>query len=68
MKIVVRAIFYENKQMLSTSFLRWMSVQNIKMESENELKEIDIKNRTCYYFDHIMTDRDIYSGDTLLEE
>ena len=25
-KIVVRAIFYENKQMLSTSFLRWMSV------------------------------------------
>ena len=21
------------------------------MESENELKKIDIKNRTCYYFD-----------------
>ena len=24
------------------------------MESNDELKEIDIKNRTCYYFDDIM--------------
>ena len=24
------------------------------MESNNELKEIDIKNRTCYYFDDII--------------
>ena len=24
------------------------------MESKNELKEIDINNRTCYYFDNIM--------------
>ena len=24
------------------------------MESNNELKEIDIKNCTCYYFDNIM--------------
>ena len=24
------------------------------MESENELKKIDIKNCTCYYFDDIM--------------
>ena len=31
MVIVVRAIFYENNIMLSTSFLRWISVQNIKM-------------------------------------
>ena len=23
------------------------------MESKNELKKIDIKNRTCYYFDPI---------------
>ena len=23
------------------------------MESNNKLKESDIKNRTCYYFDHI---------------
>ena len=31
------------------------------MESKNELKEIDIKNCTCYYFDDIMRawDRDI---------
>ena len=24
------------------------------MDSNNELKEIDIKNRTCYYFDDII--------------
>ena len=45
-----------------------MSIQNIKMESKDELKEICIKNRTCYYFDDIITDRDIYSVDTLLDE
>ena len=26
----------------------------IKMESKDELKEIDIKNRTFFYFDDIM--------------
>ena len=31
-----------------------MTVKNIKMESKDELKEIDIKNSTCYYFDDIM--------------
>ena len=24
------------------------------MESKNELKEIDIKNRSCYYFDDVI--------------
>ena len=38
------------------------------MESKNELKEIDIKNRTCYYFDDIITDRDTYSVDILLDK
>ena len=42
------------------------------MESKNELKEIVIKNRTCYYFDDIIgvIDRDSdfdFSG-ILLEE
>ena len=31
-----------------------MSVQNIKLEREDELKQIDIKNLTCYYFGHII--------------
>ena len=35
------------------------------MESKDELKEIDFKNRTCYYFDYIITDRDIYSDDII---
>ena len=40
------------------------------MESKDELKEIDIKNCTCYYFDDIIRARntDIYSTDILLDE
>ena len=40
------------------------------MESTNGLKEIDIKNRRCYYFDHIIRfwDTDIDFRGTLLEE
>ena len=30
------------------------------MESKNELKEIDTKNRTCYYFDDIMEVKDTH--------
>ena len=26
----------------------------LKHDSDNELKEIDIKNRTCYYFDNVI--------------
>ena len=37
------------------------------MESNDESKEPDIKDRTCYYFDDIMTVRDIYSSDILLD-
>ena len=29
------------------------------MESKDELKEIDIKNRACYYLDDIIRDFDI---------
>ena len=32
------------------------------------LQEIDIKNRTCYHFDDIITDRDICCVDILLDE
>ena len=37
------------------------------MKSKNELKETDIKNRTCCYFDDIITDTDIYFVDILLD-
>ena len=39
------------------------------MESKDELKEIDIKNRTCYYFDDIIRvwNTNIYSIDILLD-
>ena len=38
------------------------------MESKDELKEIDIKNRTCYYFDDIRRDINIYSSNILLDK
>ena len=38
------------------------------MESKNELTEIDIKNRTCYYFDDITNGTDINFSDILLDE
>ena len=31
----------------------------IKMESEDELKEINIRNLSCYYFDDIIKNIDI---------
>ena len=38
------------------------------MECKNKLKELDIKNRTCYYFDDIIRfwDGDINFSDILL--
>ena len=41
-----------------------------KMESKDELKETDIKNGTCYYFNDItkVWDINIYSSDILLDE
>ena len=38
------------------------------MESYNKLKEIDVKNRTCYYFNDIMRVRGFSFNNTLLEE
>ena len=38
------------------------------MESKNELKEIDMKNRACYYFDDINKDININFSDILLDE
>ena len=38
------------------------------MKSKDELKEIDIKNRNCYYFDDIMVVRNTGFSDILLDE
>ena len=38
------------------------------MESKDELKEIDIKNCTCYCFYDIKTDRDFCSHDNLSDK
>ena len=37
------------------------------MESNNELKEIDIKNRTCYYFNGIIKIED-FDFDKILSD
>ena len=38
------------------------------MESKEELKKDDIKNRTCYYFDDIIREIDIDFDNILLDE
>ena len=38
------------------------------MECKDKLKEIDIKNYACYYFDDIMNGIDINFRDILLDE
>ena len=40
----------------------------VNMDSNNELKEIDIKNRTCYYFDDIIKIEDFYLDNILIDE
>ena len=55
MAIVVRAVFLENNKYYPQIFLG-ESLYKILMKSKNELKEIDIKNRVCYYFDNTIND------------
>ena len=38
------------------------------MESNNKLKDIDIKNRTCYYFDDGTRFEDFDLDDILIDE
>ena len=38
------------------------------MESKDKLKEIDVKNRTCYYFDDIKGARDVDFSEILSDE
>ena len=38
------------------------------MESNDELKKIDIKNRTCYYFDEIIKSEDLNIDNILIAE
>ena len=38
------------------------------MDSNDELKEIDIKNRTCYYFNDIIKMKDLDVNNTLKYE
>ena len=38
------------------------------MKIKSELKEIDIKNRVCYYFDHIINGTKINFSNILLDK
>ena len=40
---------------------------NMKMENSG-LKKVSIKNRTCYYFDDIITFKDFDSDNTFMDE
>ena len=45
-----------------------MSVLNLKMKNKNKLKEINIKNRACYYFDGIINGTVINFSNILLDK
>ena len=74
--VVVRAVFHKNNKYYPQVFFKeyLYKISNIKMESEDALKEIKIKNtiviknRTRYYFDDIIKVGDIYSVDILLDK
>ena len=57
--IVVTAIFLENSKYYLQVFLDEYLYKTQNIESKDKIKEIDIKNRTCYYFDDIIKDVDI---------
>ena len=53
MTITVRAVFHENNKYYPQVF-PGESLYKILKKSKNELKEIDINNWLCYYFDDII--------------
>ena len=57
--IVVTAIFLENSKYYPQVFLDEYLYKTQNIESKDKIKEIDIKTRTCYYFDDIIKDVDI---------
>ena len=57
--IVVTVIFLENSKYYPQVFLDEYLYKTQNIESKDKIKEIDIKNRTCYYFDDIIKDVDI---------
>ena len=66
MEIVVRPDFHENKNYYPQIFLDWRLHKKIK--SKNKLKEIDIKNCVCYYFDDIINGLKINFSNILLDK
>ena len=65
--IVVRAIFLENNKCYPQVFFD-ECLYKIYMKSKNELKEIDIKNRVCYYFNDIINGTKINFSNILLDK
>ena len=54
-------LFCQNKK-------TYYHINNIKKRMNHELKVIDIKNLTCYYFDEIISLNDLDFGNILLDE
>ena len=65
--IVVWVTFLENNKYYPQFFLD-ECLYKIQMKSNNELKEIYIKNFVCYYFDGIINGTNINFNNTLLDK
>ena len=61
MTIVVRAVFLENNKYYLQVFLD-ECLHKIYIKNKNELKEIDIKNRMCYFDDIINGTKNNFSN------
>ena len=64
MTIVVRTIFLEKNKYYADAFLDKCKDKL----SKDKLKEIDITNRTCYYFDDVIKDIDVNFSNILSDE
>ena len=65
--IVVRAVFLENNKYYPQVFLD-ECLYKIQIKIKNELKEIDIKNCVCYYFDDTINGTKINFSNILLNK
>ena len=70
MTIVSGAVFHENNKYYPQFFLNNCLIvcMKYKMDSKDKLKEIDIKNHACYYFDDIINCIEISFNNILLDK
>ena len=65
---MLKLFFDENNKYYPQVFLNECLHEILKMKIKDKLKEIGIKNRTCYYFNNIMRVIDLNFNNISLDE